>query len=327
MAKYDHFPTEVTNQDIAVYTDTDIIAVASGNNQVLAIGAMYAKDDDEDEEKGAVGIYRLVDDIWELDRVFADQGGHDGDMYGSSIALSHDGNTMAIGAPKATVDGEEKQGKVDLYTHNASDGSWTEINTFYPPDTTVKNRFGTSIVMSPDATVIGIGSYKTPVPNTDSLGVIYVQSLDGAGQVTSVDVITPPTDAVYEDFGRHISLAPDTGALVVTADNMTTGDGVGNVITLSNQSEPTPTVIAGAAGSTVTVISNGVSTSGWGQPTPVPVIEIYRIPPKVKFDAAITIAPDGLSLTVDTNTYTGMFPARGMIMQFNNVGGVWVDVT
>jgi len=77
-----------------------------------------------------------------------------GDRFGSSVSLSEDGTIVAIGAPFNNAAGSEK-GRVKLYKNQS--GSWTQIDMSIDGEH-VGDRFGTSVSLSADGSIVAIGA-------------------------------------------------------------------------------------------------------------------------------------------------------------------------
>lgn len=80
----------------------------------------------------------------------------DGNLFGSSVALSGDDTTALIGAPNETINGHSNQGSAVLYKY--TNGSWSLDNRIGAAGT-LNEYQGASVALSADATNALIGAY------------------------------------------------------------------------------------------------------------------------------------------------------------------------
>ncbi|CAB9517890.1 Inherit from COG: Hemolysin-type calcium-binding [Seminavis robusta] len=99
----------------------------SANGKRLVIGASRCKKGDINAtEVGCAYIYDLVDDSWVLLEKL--QGDSDGDMFGSAIQLSEDGEHMIVGAHRYdNRNGGPQAGQVKVFQFVPSEKSWFQV--------------------------------------------------------------------------------------------------------------------------------------------------------------------------------------------------------
>ena len=143
----------------------------SSDGQMLAIGVPDA--DGNGENSGLVRLYEWDAGTWS--QLGADINGEAfGDAAGTSVALSSDGQTVAIGAPQHADSGRDS-GQLRVYQWNGS--SWVQmgasIDGYEGGD-----ALGTSVALSSDGQTIAIGA-----PGNDgnglSSGHVRVYQWDG----------------------------------------------------------------------------------------------------------------------------------------------------
>jgi Flp pilus assembly pilin Flp len=131
----------------------------SSDGTTVAIGAQY--NDGGDIDAGQVRVYQNIAGTWT--KIGADIDGEMGnDQSGSSVAISSDGTTVAIGAVGS--------GQVRVYQNIA--GTWTKIGINIIQEEGGDGS-GSSVAISSDGTKVAIGA-----PNTSNSGYAY-----GRGQV------------------------------------------------------------------------------------------------------------------------------------------------
>ncbi len=144
----------------------------SADGKTVAIGSPYINDD-EGWNYGQVRVYYLDEfsSSWVqqgLDLV----GDLSGDEFGKSVALSADGNILAIGAP--TYDQAVSPGYVKVY--HLQDDDWKQMGNDIK-GTADKGYFGYSISLSEDGKTFAIGDYYTNENGADE-GSVSVYQFD-----------------------------------------------------------------------------------------------------------------------------------------------------
>ena len=170
------------------------INVLSGDGTIIAIGAPY-NDGVNGTDSGHVRVYQRDSNktIAVTDQTSASFGpvgwnrlGQDidgyaaGDESGSSLSLSNDGFTVAIGAPKN--DGTRTDsGHTRVYKYASANNSWTQIGLDID-GTASGDQFGSSVALSGDGTILVSGAPYTDLNGNNSGSVRvhqYGPSLSG----------------------------------------------------------------------------------------------------------------------------------------------------
>ncbi len=158
-----------------------------------------------------------------------------GDRFGTSIALSSDGSTLAIGAPRedssttginSTSNNSALQsGAVYIFIKNEL--NWTQQAYIKANNTDTEDYFGIAISLSSDGNTLAVGAYledsnaigvnNNALDNTatDS-GAAYVFSRSGTTWEQQAYLKASNTD-VNDYFGESISLSGDGATLAVGA--------------------------------------------------------------------------------------------------------------
>ena len=158
------------------------------------------------------------------------------DYLGSSVALSADGNILAVGAPGDYVD-VNRTGYVRLYTPRIL-SSWEQIGLDIIGDN-IGDHFGSSVALSPDGRTLAVGA---PAKEAERDGVMpgYVRifSITEADDSTlswqqlGRDIIGK---APVEYFGYSVSLSDDGTTVAIGAVNDNNGDpGIVRIYQLDN---------------------------------------------------------------------------------------------
>jgi hypothetical protein len=81
------------------------------------------------------------------------QGAKD-ERFGSAVAISPQGDLIAVGSPRATIEGNREIGRVDLWRR--AEGGWVHDRTFVDPDTSSEHQhFGASVALDEECLIIG----------------------------------------------------------------------------------------------------------------------------------------------------------------------------
>ncbi len=124
--------------------------------------------------------------------------------FGSSVALSADGDTALVGAPSPTL----QPGAVFVFTREGS--TWTRSATLIGPNAQDEGRFGRGVALSSDGATALIGDPSA----ANERGEAFTFTRADAGWALAATLSGPDLNRVAH-FGRSVSLSSDgTTALV-----------------------------------------------------------------------------------------------------------------
>ena len=200
-----------TGADIATGMDFDrfggVVAVTR-NGRRMAVAAPRG-DRNGNSDAGAVRVYDLVNGAWQ--QVGGELRGTPGAWFGSAIAFSADGNTLAVGAPLQQF-GTGRNGAVTVF--DFVNGGFTSVGSLFGAG--ADDQFGYSVALSDDGRRLAVGAPQDDSPTGQQ----------NAGSVTnyrlSGGVYQPVGAPVYgassaEASGRAIALSGDGTRLAVGA--------------------------------------------------------------------------------------------------------------
>ena len=177
----------------------------SADGKVLAVGAPDKESEfTANPGSGYVRVYQQVNETWlqigdDLD------GESEAILFGSSVALSTDGNVLAVGATNF----KKGAGKVGVYQN--VNATWIQVGDHIDGEGDL-DKFGTSVALSSDGNVLAIGD-----PNHGSKNVGYVRIYKNVN-ATWVQVgndIDGTYD--YDHSGASVELSADGNVLAVGA--------------------------------------------------------------------------------------------------------------
>ena len=156
----------------------------------------------------------------------------DYDVFGLTMSLSGDGNTLAVGAMQedsaatgidgdATDNSAENSGAVYVFARQA-DGSWRQQAYIKATNTDAFDAFGTP-ALSADGNTLAVGasaedSGSADDPNDDSMmdaGAVYVYTRDADGAWTNQAYLKSAAPAGEDLFGFAVDLSADGNRLAV----------------------------------------------------------------------------------------------------------------
>ncbi len=192
----------------------------SENGKTVAVAAY--RDSRQGENAGAVYVYSRSLFGWSETKITASDG-QAMDQFGGSVALSGDGNTLAVGA----VNDDDKaynSGAVYLYRRTAS--GWVETKLVSPgamPD----GAFGSSVALSSDGRTLAVAALGEDVGGRDT-GCVYVFRFDGEKWIETR--VIPSDLKAGQGFGSSVALSGDGTMLVAgSAMDRTLGESAGAV--------------------------------------------------------------------------------------------------
>ncbi|AOW82432.1 TPA: hypothetical protein AB5H75_003651 [Vibrio mimicus] len=177
------------------------------------------------------------------------------DLFGSSVAISKDGKTLAVGAPTEDnaakgiiTNGSEatdvgtvnNSGAVYLFTQSDS-GEWSQSDYFKASNTGASDLFGSTIALSDNGKMLAVGAYnedngaKGIITNGSEVidlgtatnsGAVYVFIKDSSGSWAQSAYIKASNTGADDNFGASLAASEDGNTLAVGAwfeDNSVTG--------------------------------------------------------------------------------------------------------
>jgi hypothetical protein len=264
-----------------------------------------------------------------------------GDQFGSAIALSADGSTMAIGAygeaSTATgINGDQTNNNAQyagaVYVFTRSGTTWAQQAYIKAANAQGDDGFGAAIALSSDGSVLAVGAPKEAsnavgidgnASNNSSsgAGAVYVFTRSGAVWTQSVYVKASNTDG-SDTFGGAIALSGNGTTLAVGA----TGE-ASNATGLNGNQADNSALRSGA-------VYVFVHAASWFQQA---YIKASNAEAGDYFGSAIALSDDGSELAVgasaeassaagvDGNQADNGAPGAGAIYLFGRVGVTWTQ--
>ena len=156
----------------------------------------------------------------------------DDNEFGYSVAMTSDGLSMVVGAPKVEFSGSGAQGLAFVY--DRSGNTFTRVGILSSSDPNINDYFGQSVAMTPNGSTIVVGEVSgEQTGGSGSYGAVHIFDRSG-NTFTNVGVITSGLDNKEsdDDFGQSVAITEDGSLIIVGApvDQYSTGtDDIGLV--------------------------------------------------------------------------------------------------
>lgn len=221
----------------------------SGDGSTLAVGARLEaggapgidgdQSDDSAGQAGAVYVYtRTASGVWAPQAYVKPSNAMAVQWFGEALALSFDGSTLAVGAPREAsaatgIDGDQSDvsavgaGAVYVFVRDGG-GVWTQQAYVKASNTDAEDEFGTAVALSDDGSTLAVGArYEASVANgvdgdqvSNSLagaGAAYVFERSASGTWSQEAYVKPANPGWYDYFGSALDLSAAGDVLAVGA--------------------------------------------------------------------------------------------------------------
>lgn len=146
------------------------------------------------------------------------------DNYGATVAMSGDGNTVAIAARMADVGGVINCGAV--YVYERSGTSFTLKTKLSASDKSTSDEFGSSLALNEDGTVLIVGAWHSSPSTVNQAGAAYIFN-KVSGVWSQTVKLTAEDKASTNYFGSSVAINGGGNIVAIGAPNAT-GNGQSN---------------------------------------------------------------------------------------------------
>lgn len=169
-------------------------------------------------QPGRVFVFEQGTNGWtQTATLTGDQGG---DSFGRSVALEAD--TLVVGAPRGDTPDAGFAGGVYVYERTA-DGAWARTDVFAAEDSTLGDKFGSSVAL--DGDVLAVGAKEDKPNGIDREGSAYVFQRTDAGWEQQAKLVPDDPDQLAR-FGYDIDVEDGTVLVgVLSHDGQTIAGG------------------------------------------------------------------------------------------------------
>ena len=220
----------------------------SGDGETLAVGARFEASnatgvngnqaDNSAVDSGAVYVFTRSAGVWSQQAYLKASNTDAGDLFGAMVALSNDGNTLAVGARQedsnsSGIGGNEGDNSAPdagaVYIFTRSGVVWSQQVYLKASNTDAGDMFGVRVALSSDGNIlavsagnedssaIGLGGNQADNSAPDA-GVAYVFTRD-AGVWSQQAYLKASNTLTGDMFGGWATLSADGNTLAVGATN------------------------------------------------------------------------------------------------------------
>lgn len=280
----------------------------SSDGNTLLVGAPFESSDADDDDGslvtnaskvGAVYVYKRGLQIWSEEVRLQASNKQEGDWFGSAVALSADGKTLAVGAigedsRARGIDGDQKDnmstGSGAVYVFVKRESGWAQQAYVKASNNGSGDDFGSSVALSADGHVLTVGaagedSVSDEEDNSaNDAGALYVfERLAESWQQTAY--LKAANAGANDAFGSALSLSADGATLAAGAsgEDSATADDPSN---------------DGAAGAGAVYVFTK-EANVWSQQA---YLKASNVESGDYFSASLALSADGTRLAVGANS-------------------------
>lgn len=196
----------------------------SSNGDTLAVGARYeasadAADPTNDLAAGAGAVYLFVRDAagdWSEQAYIKASNVEAGNNFGRAVALSNDGNILAVGAPGEDGENGLLANSGAVYTFIRNGTTWSQQDYVKASDAASGDGFGSALSLNAGGTLLAVGAPLEDNGTNTNNGAVYLFSFGGV--TWSQTTILRASDSGSDDnFGTALALSGNGTSLVVGA--------------------------------------------------------------------------------------------------------------
>jgi len=178
--------------DVALSIDGTTLAVGARFEDSSATGVDGDPASNASVDSGAAYLFRRVNNVWSQAAYIKPSNTGAADTFGAPLALSADGDTLAIGSNQedsAAIgvggeqddDGELSSGAVYVYTN--VNNAWSQRAYIKASNGEVGDFFGAGLGLSGDGDTLAVGAYAEDSPSTGIGGAQLANTAASAGAV------------------------------------------------------------------------------------------------------------------------------------------------
>jgi hypothetical protein len=216
---------------VALSGDGNTLAAGAYGEDSAATGVNGNQADNSALDSGAVYIFTRSGTTWSQQAYIKASNANEGDSAGNAVALSADGNTLAIGAYGEDSNGNPTDNSMldsgAVYVFTRTGNIWSQQAYIKASNAGDSDWFGYSIALAADGNTLAVGAYGEDSAaagvngnqgdnSAGESGAVYVYTRNGGGW--SQQAYIKASNASPGDwFGTSLALAADGNTLMVGA--------------------------------------------------------------------------------------------------------------
>lgn len=191
-------------------------AVSIANEGTTALVGARTDEDPNGKQAGAAYIFNKDGGTWSQGAKLAATDGDEKDYFGTSVALSTDGRTALIGAPRTESAGGEFAGSAYVFENQGD--TWTQQAILHAEDRADHAFFGNDVAISDDGMTALVGAKR----NDGGAAYVFTQTEGGWAQQVQLS----PASENRGGFGSGVALAENGTTALIGAYFAANADGV-----------------------------------------------------------------------------------------------------
>jgi len=222
---------------VALSNDGSTLVVGSPGESSAAVGVNPQGPIDQTDTSapnaGAAYVFTRTDAVWTQEAYVKASNTDAGDQFGFAVAVSRDGNVLAVGAvgESSASTGIDPPGPVNqndnnapnagaVYTFSRAGNAWTQEAYIKASDTTTADRFGSAVALSSLGGTLAAGAPG----RGSSRGAAYVYVFSGGAWSQQQGPILASNADPGDSFGQSIALSQDGNTLAAGAPGEASGN-------------------------------------------------------------------------------------------------------
>lgn len=218
---------------VALSGDGNTLAVGARNEDSDATGVDGDEDNSNAGNSGAAYVFARSDDDWSQQAYIKASNTNSGDRFGYSVALSRNGDTLAVGARDESSDatgvgGDQDNQNLDdsgaVYVYERSGSDWSQQAYIKSSTAELMGWFGFEVALSDDGNTLVVGKPYDGTPSIGVGGVSFPAAGGGAAEVFtrnsgiwSHETIVKASNTASDRLGWSLALSGDGETLAIGA--------------------------------------------------------------------------------------------------------------
>ena len=166
---------------------------AFGRSLALVGSTLVVGEPEHDGFRGRVHVYSFENGSFGNDTVLTPADSTGTDLFGYSVAMSPDGNSIAVGAPQRDSRGVANSGAAYLYVRDGA--QWTAQTTMSVEDGSVNAKLGSSVTVEGSVVVAGAPNTSSESGSVENSGLVAVFGSPSESKKVPVASVTAPASA------------------------------------------------------------------------------------------------------------------------------------
>ena len=224
--------------NIALSSDSNTLVISAKNESSNATSINGNQSNNSSLGSGAAYVFTYNAGTWSQEAYLKASNANQGDQFGRSVAISSDGNTIAVGAMEENsnatgINGDEannsltRAGAAYIFVRNA--GIWTQEAYVKASNTDAGQELGFSIALNSDGNKLAVGAISEGSNSTGingdqnntlalSSGAVYVFARNGTNWAQEAYVKATNT-ASGNSFGTSVALSANGDTIAIGSPN------------------------------------------------------------------------------------------------------------